>query len=109
MILTVFGADFIFACGTFPRTLHLPSAYSHSMNEGTLYVSQVAAADEQALAGGVFNMTTQIGTAFGLAIMTIIQSKVVQTEVEKLGGVYDPESVSLRVLKSECWRLMKGY
>jgi hypothetical protein len=39
-------------------------------------------------------MTTQIGTAFGLAIMTIIQSKVVQSEVEKGGGVYDPNSVS---------------
>ncbi|POY70297.1 hypothetical protein BMF94_6696 [Rhodotorula taiwanensis] len=73
MILSVFGADFIFACGI-------------------LYVSQVAGPGHQALAGSIFNMSTQIGTAFGLAIDTIVQDRVTKREVEKLGLTYDPNA-----------------
>lgn len=40
MVVVVMGVDFIFAIGT-------------------LYVSKVAAADEQALAGGIFNVSTR--------------------------------------------------
>lgn len=65
------GIDFIFSCGI-------------------LYVSLIALPSEQGLAGGIFNATTQIGTAFGLTIMTIIQTSVTRREVERLGGIYDP-------------------
>ncbi|KAI5481092.1 Major Facilitator Superfamily protein [Pseudohyphozyma bogoriensis] len=74
-ILCVFGADFIFA-------------------SGIMYVSALAGPGQQGLAGGIFNMTTQIGTAFGLAINTIIQSKVTARTVRELGGVYDPSSTN---------------
>ncbi|BGP57930.1 hypothetical protein JCM8202v2_005584 [Rhodotorula sphaerocarpa] len=73
MILSVFGADFIFACGI-------------------LYVSQVAGPGHQALAGSIFNMSTQIGTGFGLAINTIVQDKVTKRRVEQLGQAYDPNA-----------------
>ncbi|GAA5985579.1 hypothetical protein JCM11641_004979 [Rhodosporidiobolus odoratus] len=73
MILSVIGADFIFACGI-------------------LYVSQVAGRGHQALAGSIFNMSTQIGTGIGLAINTIVQDRVTKREVEKLGMVYDVNS-----------------
>lgn len=84
-----------------------------------MYISKVANADEQALAGGIFNMTTrsycitclrsvrrpdlsfpfvffppEIGTAVGLTVMTIIQSRVTAKEVQRLGGVYNANSVS---------------
>ncbi|KAM0751514.1 putative efflux transporter [Meredithblackwellia eburnea MCA 4105] len=72
-ILTVFGADFVFATGI-------------------MYVSKVAGPGEQALAGGVFNMVTQVGTSIGLAIMSLIQSEVTRAETERLGFVYDPNS-----------------
>ncbi|GAA5993012.1 hypothetical protein JCM10908_000798 [Rhodotorula pacifica] len=73
MILSVFGADFIFACGI-------------------LYVSQVAGPGHQALAGSIFNMSTQIGTGVGLAINTIVQDRVTKREVERLGLTYDPNA-----------------
>ncbi|CEQ42772.1 SPOSA6832_04614, partial [Sporobolomyces salmonicolor] len=73
MILT----DFIFACGI-------------------LYVSAVAGHGQQALAGSIFNMSTQIGTGIGLAINTIVQSRVTQRKVEDLGGTYDPNAASPR-------------
>ncbi|BGP51333.1 hypothetical protein JCM10450v2_007271 [Rhodotorula kratochvilovae] len=75
MILSVFGADFIFACGI-------------------LYVSQVAGPGHQALAGSIFNMSTQIGTGIGLAINTVVQSRVTKKAVEDLGLVYDPNGHS---------------
>ncbi|GAA5915309.1 hypothetical protein JCM6882_005185 [Rhodosporidiobolus microsporus] len=76
MILSVFGADFIFACGI-------------------LYVSMVAGPGQQALAGSIFNMSTQIGTGIGLAINTVVQTQVTKREVEKLGMEYDPNSNSI--------------
>ncbi|KAJ6544599.1 MFS general substrate transporter [Mycena vulgaris] len=51
-IVSVFGADFIFAAGT-------------------LFVAKVSLPHEQSLAGGLFQTLTQLGTAFGLAISTI--------------------------------------
>ncbi|KAL8279915.1 hypothetical protein RQP46_007765 [Phenoliferia psychrophenolica] len=80
-ILVVFGADFVFSVGI-------------------MYVSKIAGPGEQALAGGVFNMVTQVGTAIGLAIMTVIQAKVTASEVERLGGVYNPNSVRIISLHS---------
>ncbi|KAJ6468230.1 MFS general substrate transporter [Mycena sanguinolenta] len=53
-IVSVFGADFVFA-------------------SGTLFVAKVALPHEQSLAGGLFQTLTQLGTAFGLAITTIVQ------------------------------------
>ncbi|GAA5860818.1 hypothetical protein JCM8547_003859 [Rhodosporidiobolus lusitaniae] len=73
MILSVFGADFVFCCGI-------------------LYVSQIAGQGHQAMAGSLFNMSTQIGTGLGLAINTIVQDRVTKNAVEKLGLVYDVNS-----------------
>ncbi|KAJ6468232.1 hypothetical protein C8R45DRAFT_792875, partial [Mycena sanguinolenta] len=52
-IVSVFGADFVFA-------------------SGTLFVAKVALPHEQSLAGGLFQTLTQLGTAFGLANTTIV-------------------------------------
>ncbi|KAK4049932.1 hypothetical protein OIV83_003756 [Microbotryomycetes sp. JL201] len=76
MILSVVGADLIFCTGI-------------------LYVSKVAGPSQQALAGGLFNCSTQIGTSIGLAINTIVQSKVTRHWVEKLTGQeYDPNKIA---------------
>lgn len=62
-ILTVFGADFVFATGT-------------------LFTAKVCLPHEQSLGGAVFQTVTQIGTAFGLAISTV----VFNTQIAKAGG-----------------------
>jgi hypothetical protein len=56
-ILSVVGADFVFACGT-------------------LFVARVAAPEEQSLAGALFLTMTQLGTSFGLTISTIVYNRV---------------------------------
>ncbi|KAJ7726975.1 major facilitator superfamily domain-containing protein, partial [Mycena olivaceomarginata] len=56
-IVSVFGADFVFAAGT-------------------LFVAKISLPHEQSLAGGIFQTLTQLGTAFGLAITTIVHNAV---------------------------------
>ncbi|KAJ3001211.1 hypothetical protein NUW54_g6574 [Trametes sanguinea] len=52
-ILSVFGADFVFATGT-------------------LFVAKVCLPHEQSVGGALFQTLTQVGTAFGIAISTIV-------------------------------------
>ncbi|KAJ7250727.1 hypothetical protein C8J57DRAFT_679187 [Mycena rebaudengoi] len=56
-IISVFGADFVFAAGT-------------------LFVAKVSLPHEQSLAGGLFQTLTQLGTVFGLAISTLAHNAV---------------------------------
>lgn len=57
-----------------------------------MYVSKVADQDEQALAGGVFNCLTQIGTSLGLAVNSEIQTQVARRELLKIGVHFDPDT-----------------
>ncbi|TDL21101.1 MFS general substrate transporter [Rickenella mellea] len=65
-ITSVFGADFVFA-------------------SGTLFIAKISLPHEQSLAGGLFQTLTQLGTAFGLAITTIVHNRVLRREALKLG------------------------
>lgn len=58
-IVSVFGADFVFACGT-------------------IFLAKISAPHEQSLAGGLFQTMTQLGTSFGLAITTIVHNTVLR-------------------------------
>lgn len=67
-ILSVFGADFIFA-------------------SGTIFVAKVALPHEQSVAGALFMTMTQIGTAFGLTISTIVYDRVLSQQSRALGVI----------------------
>ncbi|KZS91971.1 putative efflux transporter [Sistotremastrum niveocremeum HHB9708] len=71
-IVAVFGADFVFA-------------------SGTIFVAKVALPHEQSLAGALFNTLTQLGTAFGLAVSTIVHDKVVKSNAVKEGFNVAPD------------------
>ncbi|KZT59809.1 MFS general substrate transporter [Calocera cornea HHB12733] len=71
-IVSVFGADFIFA-------------------SSTLYGSHIAQHHEQSLAGGIFNTVTQIGTAFGMTITTIVYDTVIRSQSVKEGVVLNED------------------
>ncbi|KAK7051990.1 MFS general substrate transporter [Favolaschia claudopus] len=75
-IVSVFGADFIFA-------------------SGTLFVAKVSLPGEQSAAGGVFQTITQLGTAFGLAITTIVFNAV--------GGSNTGTDSPLKAYKAAQW------
>ncbi|TDL21098.1 efflux transporter [Rickenella mellea] len=65
-ITSVIGADFVYA-------------------SGTLFIAMISLPHEQSLAGGLFQTLTQLGTAFGLAITTIVHNRVLRREAAKLG------------------------
>lgn len=71
-VLSVFGADFVFA-------------------SGTLFVAKISLAHEQSLAGALFQTMTQLGTSFGLAITTIIYDSTL-TRRSRDAGVQVNES-----------------
>ncbi|EAU84975.2 efflux protein [Coprinopsis cinerea okayama7 len=56
-VLVVLGADFIFSAGT-------------------IYVAKVAQLDEQSVAGGLFNTMTQLGTALGVTVSTVVYNSI---------------------------------
>ncbi|KAI0706606.1 efflux transporter [Earliella scabrosa] len=89
-ILSVFGADFVFATGT-------------------LFVAKVCLAHEQSVGGALFQTLTQLGTAFGLAISTVVYNAVLESRSAALGvqvdenGTGAPREVQLTAYKDAMW------
>ncbi|KAF8589004.1 efflux transporter [Ramaria rubella] len=89
-ILAVFGADFIFSCGT-------------------LFVARVAHPHEQSVAGGVFQTVTQLGIAFGVAITTNVHNRVVVEESARADITLNahlsnvPPEIMLKGFKAAQW------
>ncbi|QRV89746.1 major facilitator superfamily transporter [Ceratobasidium sp. AG-Ba] len=65
--VVVFGADFMFATGS-------------------LFVAKIALPHEQSVAGGIFNTVNQLGTAFGLAIASVVSDSVRRKALRESGG-----------------------
>ncbi|KAL4074935.1 major facilitator superfamily domain-containing protein [Scleroderma yunnanense] len=65
-VLVVFGADFVYSAGT-------------------LCLAKFANHGEHSVVGALFQTMTQIGSAFGLTITTIVFNSVVQSESDKMG------------------------
>ncbi|KAF8650022.1 hypothetical protein AX16_005461 [Volvariella volvacea WC 439] len=64
--LSVVGADFIFS-------------------SGTLFIAKVSRDDEQSLAGALFQTMTQLGTATGMAISTVVFNRVMKKQTQLHG------------------------
>jgi hypothetical protein len=58
------GADFVFSAGT-------------------LYAAKVSLPHEQSLSGAIFNTMTQLGTAVGVTVSTVVFNQVRLTQLEK--------------------------
>ncbi|QRV75050.1 major facilitator superfamily transporter [Ceratobasidium sp. AG-Ba] len=65
--VVVFGADFMFATGS-------------------LFIAKIALPHEQSVAGGIFNTVNQLGTAFGLAIASVVSDSVRRKALRESGG-----------------------
>ncbi|CDO78203.1 hypothetical protein BN946_scf184701.g1 [Trametes cinnabarina] len=89
-ILSVFGADFVFATGT-------------------LFVAKVCLPHEQSVGGALFQTLTQVGTAFGLAISTIVFNTTLSQNALKDGvhvdkaGANAPRGAQLVAYKDAMW------
>ncbi|KAG2744738.1 MFS general substrate transporter [Suillus brevipes Sb2] len=89
-VLIVFGADFVYS-------------------SGTIFIAKTSLPHEHSVAGALFQTMTQIGTAFGLTISTIVFNTVVDKESAKLGvtvnssGTNAPMSAQLVGYKDAQW------
>lgn len=89
-VLIVFGADFVYS-------------------SGTIFIAKTSLPHEHSVAGALFQTMTQIGTAFGLTISTIVFNTVVDSESAKLGvtvnssGTNAPMSAQLVGYKDAQW------
>ncbi|KAI0699085.1 major facilitator superfamily domain-containing protein [Cytidiella melzeri] len=89
-IISVFGADFVFA-------------------SGTLFVAKISLPHEQSLTGALFQTMTQLGTSFGLAITTIIFNSTLKKRSSSVGievdeaGTNAPRFAQLEAYKAAMW------
>ncbi|KAF8722458.1 hypothetical protein AX14_009812 [Amanita brunnescens Koide BX004] len=89
-IFSVFGADFVFA-------------------SGTLFVSKIAGPTEQSVSGALFQTMTQIGTAVGVIVSTIVFNRVIANDSRMEGVILDtnedntPESALLKAYQAAQW------
>ncbi|KAH9072349.1 efflux transporter [Lactarius deliciosus] len=88
--LIVLGADFTFA-------------------SGTLFIAKVSLPHEQSVAGALFQAMTQIGSAIGVSVSTIVFNSVLRTQSRRLGVVADaqgdnvPLPAQLKAYKAAMW------
>ncbi|KAI6037704.1 major facilitator superfamily domain-containing protein [Pisolithus marmoratus] len=89
-VLIVFGADFVYSAGT-------------------IFLAKIANHGEHSVVGALFQTMTQIGTAFGLTITTIVFDRVVSSESAKLGvtlnstGSNAPLAANLKGYRAAQW------
>ncbi|KAF8722460.1 hypothetical protein AX14_009814 [Amanita brunnescens Koide BX004] len=89
-IFSVFGADFVFA-------------------SGTLFVSKTVTPTEQSVSGALFQTMTQIGTAVGVIVSTIVFNRVLAQDSRKQGVILDanqdnaPRSAQLKAYQAAQW------
>ncbi|KAI0761546.1 efflux transporter [Trametes elegans] len=89
-VLSVFGADFVFATGT-------------------LFVARVCLPHEQSVGGALFQTLTQVGVAFGIAISTIVFNTTLGKTAREYGvevnksGTNAPREAQLVAYKDAMW------
>lgn len=90
-VLSVFGADFIFA-------------------SGAIYVAKAALPGEQSVAGGLLQTLIQLGSAFGIAVSTIVHDAGVRRALKADGGHVEngdlgtaPHAAQLRGYRDGFW------
>ena len=89
-VFSVFGADFVYSAGT-------------------IFIAKIAMPHEQSVAGALFQTMTQLGTAFGLTVTTIVFDGVVKQQAADLGitvnaaGSNAPQSAQLSGYRASQW------
>ncbi|KAG1868619.1 major facilitator superfamily domain-containing protein [Suillus subluteus] len=89
-VLVVFGADFMYSAGT-------------------IFVAKIALPHERSVAGALFQTMTQLGTAVGLALSTLVFNIVVDNESADVGitvnsaGTNAPHFAQLKGYRSAQW------
>ncbi|KAH9967497.1 efflux transporter [Russula dissimulans] len=69
----------------FPSACLIVLGVDFTYSSGTLFVCKVSRPSDQSVAGGLFQAMTQIGSAIGLSVSTIVYNKVLRMQSGRLG------------------------
>ncbi|KAF9077673.1 hypothetical protein BDP27DRAFT_1441720 [Rhodocollybia butyracea] len=90
-IIAVVGADFVFACGT-------------------MYVAKKCLPHEQSVGGAVFQTMTQLGTALGVTVSTVVFDRVLESRevddgfnVDNSTASTEPQWLTFPAYKAAMW------
>ncbi|KAK0453219.1 putative efflux transporter [Armillaria borealis] len=85
-VLSVIGADFVFAAGT-------------------LFIAKVSLPHEQSVMGAVFQTMTQLGTSFGVTLSTVVYDRVLRARAEDFGtdSSSAPKPAQLDAYQAAAW------
>lgn len=86
-VISVFGADFTFACGT-------------------LFIAKIALPHEQSVAAAIYQTVVSFGISVGLSITTVAQVAGMKKEADRLGISIAPDALAKDIPPSI---LLKGY
>jgi MFS family permease len=100
LIMAVIPAEWSYWRGAFAAQLLCPVGANLLFTVGLGVISEVFPEDTQALAGAVFNSSSQFGTALGLAVLQIISSSVT-----KASSLQEERSALLEGYRASFWAL----
>ncbi len=93
----------------FPSACLVALGMDLTFTAGTLFVAKVSLAHEQSVAGALFQAMTQIGTAIGVSVSTIVFNGVLGAQSSRLGFALDaqgdnaPLPAQLKAYKAAMW------
>jgi len=93
----------------FPSSCLSPLGADFMFSAGTLFIAKVSLPHEQSVAGALFQAMTQIGSAIGVSVSTIVFNGVLKAQSSRLGIALDaqkdntPLSAQLKAYKAAMW------
>jgi hypothetical protein len=93
----------------FPSACLIALGVDFAFASGTLFISKISLPHEQSVAGALFQAMTQIGSAIGLSVSTIVFNTVLRAQSRHLGVSVDqegddaPMAAQLKAYQAAMW------
>jgi len=93
----------------FPSACLIALGVDFTFASGTLFISKISLPHEQSVAGALFQAMTQMGSAIGLSVTTIVFNSVLRAQSRHLGVSVDqegdnaPMEAQLKAYKAAMW------
>jgi hypothetical protein len=93
----------------FPSACLIALGVDFAYASGTLFIAKISMPHEQSVAGALFQAMTQIGSAIGLSVSTIVFNSVLRVQSRRLGISVDqegdnaPMAAQLKAYRAAMW------
>ncbi|KAH9031335.1 efflux transporter [Lactarius pseudohatsudake] len=108
-LIAVINPSASFWAFCFPSTFLIALGMDLTFTAGTLFVAKASHSHEQSVAGALFQAMTQMGTAIGVSVSTIVFNGVLRAQSSRLDVTLDahgdnaPPSAQLQAYKAAMW------